>query len=146
MVSGSERLLWVWTVDLSRSLRLLRYISRLGIRWESGRCGSGKMTHRTRLRKGVRVGCEEISEDSAGSTGAGDGGLGGLGGGAPMAVRMSPCWLRADFLVFFISGAASPGIPSPFLFSPLSIFPRTAKLRRSNSARSVLPSAIASPS
>lgn len=108
--------------------------------------GTWQRASRTRLRKGVRVGCEVISEDRAGSTAAGDGELGGVVGDAPMAARMSPCWLRDGFLDFFLSGAASPGTSSLFLFSPLSIFPRTVKLRWSNSTRSILPSAMASPS
>ncbi len=106
--------------------------------------GTWQRASRTRLRKGVRVECEAISEDRVGSIGAGDGDSGGVGGGAPMAARMSPC--RAGFLFFLVSGAASPGISSLFLFSPLSIFPRTVRLRRSNSTRSILPSAIVSPS
>lgn len=61
-----------------------------------------------------------------------------------MAARMSPCWPRADFLAF--SGVASPGASSLFLFSPLGVFPRTVKLRRSSSTRSIFPSAMASPS
>ena len=109
--------------------------------WKSGE------THKTRLRKGVRVGCEVISDKRVGSMGAGDGILDGVGRGAPMAVRMSACWPGAGFLTFFPSGAPSSRASSLLLlFSPLGIFPRTVKLRRSNSTRSTLPLAMASPS
>lgn len=114
--------------------------------------GTWQRASRTRLRKGVRVGCEAISEDTAGSIGAGGGGsdLGGVGGReAPMAARMSRCcwlWRACGFLGFFASGAPSPGTSPLFLLSPLGVLPRTVRLRRSNSARSIRPSAMASPS
>lgn len=112
--------------------------------------GTWQRVRRTRLRKGVRVGWEDIWEWRGAGMGAG-GCCWGVGeGGMPRAERMEVCfgWEGVEVVVFFCFVGGLGGGWSSFSllrFWPLD-FPRTARLCLSSSIKSALPSAMASPS